>query len=151
MSLTCENVKPASLAAELPLRGGWVEMLGRCIGPICSGYDVLRIFVAAVLLTAAVLKAYQLATEPIIGTGLLDSRWLLMVTVEFELFFGIWLLANIWAKPTWAAALACFGVFTCVSLCKALSGHASCGCFGRVPVNPWYTGGLDLAVIVHRF
>ena len=119
MSITCENVKPVSLATELPLRGGWVEMLGRCIGPIRSGYDVVRILMAAVLLTAAVLKAYQLATEPIIGTGLLDSRWLLMATVEFELFFGLWLLANIWAKPTWAAALACFGLFTVVSLCKA--------------------------------
>ena len=98
-------------------------------------------------LTASALKCWQLATEPIIGTSLLDSRWLLMATVEFEIFFGIWLLANIWAKPTWAAALACFGLFTCVSLCKALSGHASCGCFGRVPVNPWYTGTLDLAVM----
>lgn len=78
-----------------------------------------EILMAAVLLTAAVLKAYQLATKPIIGTGLLDSRWLLMATVEFELFFGLWLLANIWAKPTWAAALACFGLFTVVSLCKA--------------------------------
>ena len=28
-------------------------MLGRCIGPIRSGYDVLRIFAAVVLLTAA--------------------------------------------------------------------------------------------------
>jgi hypothetical protein len=113
-----------------------------------TGYDVVRIALGLLLLTAAGLKAYQLATEPIPGTGLLDSRWLLMATVEFELFFGLWLLANIWPKPTWAAALACFGVFTCVSLYKALSGHATCGCFGRVAVNPWYAGTLDLAVIV---
>ena len=71
-----------------------------------------------------------------------------MATVEFEFFFGLWLLANLWAKPTWAAALACFGLFTCVSVCKAISGHATCGCFGRVAVNPWYTGTLDVAVIL---
>jgi hypothetical protein len=111
------------------------------------GYHMVRIAVAGLLLTASVLKCWQLATEPIVGNGLLDSRWLLMATVEFELFFGIWLLANLWAKPTWAAALACFGLFTCVSLCKAISGHATCGCFGQVAVNPWYTGTLDLAII----
>lgn len=113
-----------------------------------QGWHLVRIAVAGLLLTASALKCWQLATEPIIGTSLLDSRWLLMATVEFELLFGLWLLANIWAKPTWAAALACFGLFTCVSVCKAISGHASCGCFGHVAVNPWYTGMLDLGVVV---
>ncbi len=112
------------------------------------GYRLVRIGIAGLLLTASVLKCHQLATEPIIGSGLLDSRWLLMATVEFELFFGLWLLANVWAKPTWAAALACFGLFTCVSLCKAISGHATCGCFGRVAVNPWYTGTLDVTIVL---
>jgi hypothetical protein len=112
------------------------------------GYRLVRIAVAVLLLTASALKCWQLATEPIAGTGLLNSRWLLMATVEFELLFGFWLLANLWAKPTWAAALACFGLFTCVSVCKAVSGHATCGCFGRVPVNPWYTSTLDLAVVL---
>jgi hypothetical protein len=112
------------------------------------GYHLVRIAVAVLLLTASALKCWQLATEPILGTSLLDSRWLLMATVEFELLFGFWLLANNWAKPTWAAALACFGLFACVSVCKAISGHATCGCFGRVPVNPWYTGTLDLAVVL---
>lgn len=111
-------------------------------------WHLVRIALACVLLTASALKCWQLATEPATGTGLLESRPILMVTVEFELFFGFLLLANIWAKPSWALALACFGLFTCVSVCKALSGHASCGCFGRVSVNPWYTGILDLAVVV---
>jgi len=112
-----------------------------------TGYDVIRIALGVLLLTAAGLKAHQLATEPVLSTGLLDSRWLLMATVEFELLFGLWLLGNIWPKPTWAAALACFGLFAGVSLYKALSGHASCGCFGRVPVNPWYTATLDVAMV----
>lgn len=111
------------------------------------GYHLVRIGVAGLLLTASALKCWQLTTEPVTGTSLLDSRWLLMATVECELLFGLWLLADVWAKPTWAAVLACFGLFTCVSLCKALSGYASCGCFGRVVVNPWYTSGLDLAVM----
>ena len=112
------------------------------------GYQWLRLVVALVLLVAAVLKGHQLATEPMPGHGLLDSRWLLIGVVEFELFFGLWLLAGISPKPTWAIALTCFTLFTCVSLCKAVSGYATCGCFGRVSVNPWYTTTLDLAIVL---
>ncbi|MGO8751810.1 MAG: MauE/DoxX family redox-associated membrane protein, partial [Thermoguttaceae bacterium] len=97
--------------------------------------------------TAAGLKGYQLATEPLLGTGFLDSRWLLTMTVEFELLFGLWLLANIWPKLSWAAAMGCFSLFTCISLYKALSGYTTCGCFGRLPVNPWWTATLDLVVV----
>jgi hypothetical protein len=57
-----------------------------CVWPFRSGYDVVRILAAIVLLTAAGLKAHQLATEPIPARTWLDSRWLLMTTVEFELF-----------------------------------------------------------------
>jgi hypothetical protein len=106
---------------------------------------------SVILLVAAVLKGYQLATQPVLGGGLLDSRWLLIGAVEFELFFGLWLLVGCWPKPTWAAALACFALFFCVSLYKALSGHASCGCFGQVPVNPWYTVMLDLTIVFALF
>jgi hypothetical protein len=109
------------------------------------GYHRLRLAVAFLLLTAAALKGYDLATGPVLGSGLLDSRWLLIGVVEMEILFGLWLLANILPKLTWAAALACFILFTCISFYKALSGHASCGCFGRVSVNPWYTATLDVA------
>lgn len=111
------------------------------------GWHLVRIGAAVLLLTAATLKCWQLATEPIIETGLLNSRWLLMVAVEFELFLAVLLLSNVWARPIWTLALVCFSVFACISLYKALSGDASCGCFGRVPVNPWYTTALDLLVI----
>lgn len=112
-----------------------------------TGYDVVRVAVGLLLVVAAVLKTHQSATEPILGTGLLDSRWLLMAVVEFELLLGLCLLGNLWRKPTWAVVLGCFALFTCVSLYKALSGRATCGCFGRVPVNPWYTTAFDAAVI----
>ncbi len=112
------------------------------------GYQWLRLVIVLLLLTAATLKGYQLSTEPLPGHGLLESRWLLIGVVEFELFFGLWLLAGVWPKPTWAVVLTCFTMFACISLYKALSGYATCGCFGRVPVNPWYTATLDLAIIL---
>ena len=126
-------------------------MLRRLLGGVAhrlTGYDAVRTAVGSLLLTAAGLKGYQLATGPVLGTGMLDSRWVLISAVELELLFGLWLLANIWPKPTWAAALACFSLFTCISLYKALSGYPTCGCFGRLPVNPWFTAALDFAAVL---
>jgi hypothetical protein len=129
-----------------------------------SGYDVLRLVMALLLLTAAGLKCHELATQPIIGKTWLDSRWLLMAAVEFELAFGLWLLFGncSWSplppgegkgegrlpRLTWAAALATFSLFTLVSLYKALSGYVTCGCFGRVAVNPWFTTALDFTIVL---
>ena len=112
-----------------------------------TAYDVVRVAAAVVLLTAAGLKAHQLATSPVLGDGFLDSRWILIATVEFEIFFGLWLLANILPVWTRRAAIALFALFAAVSLYKALTGHASCGCFGRVEVNPWWTFGLDVGIV----
>jgi hypothetical protein len=125
-------------------------MLRRLLGGVAhrlTGYDAVRVAVGILLLISAGLKGYQLASEPVLGTGFLDSRWLLTLAVEFELLFGLWLLANIWPKLSWATAVGCFSLFTCVSLYKALSGDATCGCFGQVPVNPWWTATLDLLVV----
>jgi len=123
------------------------DVAGHWRGVRIAGYDVVRIVLGVILLTAAALKGHQLATETVAETGLFTSRWLLICVVEFELFFGLWLLSGLHPRRTWQAALLCFSAFACVSLYKALSGEASCGCFGRVPVNPWYTLVLDLAAV----
>ncbi len=83
--------------------------------PTVAGYDVVRIGLGVLLLTAAALKGHQLATEPVAETGLLTSRWFLIGVVEFELFFGLWLLAGLYPKWTWRATLLCFGGFACVA------------------------------------
>ena len=146
--MTAKPLVPSAPRLTTSRAHSLLVVLVRCLGPICSGYDVLRFLLAALLLTAAALKTHQVATEPILGTGLLDSRWLLMATVEFELALGLSLLFNIYARRIWQITLACFALFTCVSVYKALSGQASCGCFGRVEVNPWYTTTLDLAAVL---
>ena len=112
----------------------------RCIP---RGYDALRLFLALLLLTAAGLKAHQLATGPLLGPGLLESRWFLVAVVEFELFFGLWLISGLFSFATWCAAIACFASFACIATWKMLSGESSCGCFCRVQVSPWYSAALE--------
>jgi len=110
-------------------------------------WNVLRFCTAAVLLTAAGLKTYQLATTPSLGDGLLDARWLNILVVEFELGFGVWLIFGMLPKTTWLASLACFTAFAGVSFYKGMIGADSCGCFGAVAVNPWYTFMLDACIV----
>lgn len=126
--------------------GGWA-VLYQGLSKM-TGYDVVRVVLGTTLLTAAALKGHQLATEPVVGAGLSDSRWFLIGVVEFELLFGLWLLAGIYAKWTWIAACLCFGCFAAVSLSQALAGDASCGCFGKLPIDPWYTFALDVAAVM---
>ena len=113
-----------------------------------TGYDAVRFALGAVLLAAAVLKAHQLATGPVAETNLLHSRWFLMIEVEFELLFGLWLLAGARPRPTWTAALLLFIALAGVSLYQIVSGEASCGCFGKVPVNPWFTFAFDVVAVM---
>lgn len=110
-------------------------------------YTLIRNMLSFMLLTAAGLKAYALAAKPILGAGLFDSRWLLIGVVEFEFFFGLWLLSGILPKPTWLVALGCFALFACASVYKAVLGYTDCACFGRVPVSPWYMAAIDLTVV----
>jgi hypothetical protein len=100
-----------------------------------------------ILLVAAVLKTYQLATAPVLGEGLLHARWFNTLVVEFEIFFGFWLITNLLPSLTRLASIFIFSVFTFVSLFKAVTGEKSCGCFGAVTVNPLITSAFDMVIV----
>ena len=113
-----------------------------------AAWPALRIFLGLVLLTAAGLKAYQLASEPVLDTGLFDSRWLLIAVVEFELLLGLWLLSGLYPRASRLVAVGCFAAFAGVSLWKALSGETTCGCLGsRIAVHPWFTFAFDCLAV----
>ena len=80
------------------------------------GWSILRFVIAAILLTAAFLKAHQLATVPSLGEGLLHARWFNILVVEFELLLGIWLIIGLFPRLTWLITIGCFSVFALVSL-----------------------------------
>lgn len=121
------------------------------------GFVQLRFVIAGVLLLAAGLKAYQLATAPLppvmqgsVFTPLLEmfnDRYFLMAVVVGEIFFALVLIAGIWQHWTWLLSLLCFLVFALVSMMKGLSGEVSCGCFGTITINPWITMSFDLVIV----
>ena len=101
------------------------------------------------LLTAAVLKGWQLLTEPVANSDIWSYRPFLILTVEFELGLAIWLLSGLFKKASWLVSLMCFSFFSMITLYKGVTGAASCGCFGSVHVNPWVTLlAIDLPAVV---
>lgn len=101
---------------------------------------------AIVLLGAALLKAHQVASGPHLGTSPFHSRQFLIGAIWLEVLLGGWMLAGLHRRITRWVVIACFGGFAAVALALALGGAESCGCFGRVQVNPWYTSAFDAAV-----
>ena len=53
--------------------------------------NILLRLLGILLLTAAVLKGWQLMNEPLANNNILSSRWFHIMIVEFELAIGIWL------------------------------------------------------------
>lgn len=79
--------------------------------------------------------------------GCLSRVGFSLAVVEFELFFAFWLVSGVYPRATWVLAVVCFVTFASYSLWRATSGAASCGCFGRIEVNPWHTFAFDVLVV----
>jgi thiol-disulfide isomerase/thioredoxin len=92
-----------------------------------------------VLLIAAVLKTHQLLTEPVISKSFWESWEFFVIQIPLEIGLGIWLLSGLFKKAGWLLAVFAFTVFIGVTAYKGMIGVESCGCFGRVKVNPWIT------------
>lgn len=122
------------------------------------GFAQFRFVIAAILILAAGLKAYQLATVPlppvVLGSmftpllELFNERYFLMAVVVGEILFALILIAGIWQQWAWLLSLLGFLAFTLISMMKGLSGESSCGCFGTITVNPWITVGFDLLIVI---
>ena len=100
------------------------------------------------LLTAAALKLHGLAIDPAGRGGLFSAPEWQVGVVEIEIFLALWLLSGQRPIGSWLTALLAFGTFAGASFYQGWIGHASCGCFGAVEVNPWLTFSLDVAVLL---
>jgi hypothetical protein len=122
-------------------------------GCLYSGrlHRLIPLSIGALLFVAAILKYHELATEPVAESTLWTSRWFLVGSSDLELILGLWLFAGAWARASRAFGIMCFAVFAQVALYRALAGELSCGCFGKVPVSPWYTLLVDVAALFALF
>lgn len=105
---------------------------------------ILPVLLGCLLLTTAALKADQLRSLLPWEEGGLNSRWIMVPQIACELILGMWLISQMNSQVCRKVALGVFTVFAIVSLGKGLKGEISCGCFGHLQVNPWWTFALDL-------
>ncbi len=100
------------------------------------------------LLVAAALKIYGFGTTPVGPIGIFSSPSFQVGLIEFEILLGIWLLSGKAPIGSWIVAIAGFASFAAVSFYLGWIGQASCGCFGKLSVSPWYAFGIDLASVL---
>lgn len=110
---------------------------------------IITVVTGLVLIVAAVLKTHQLLTEPIISKGFWESWEFFLIQIPLELGLGIWLVCGLFRKAAWILAVLAFGLFIGVTAYKIKIGAESCGCFGRVKVNPWITfSAIDIPLFL---
>jgi hypothetical protein len=110
-------------------------------------YSVVSRCLGVLLLAAAALKLHGLAIDPAGRSGLFSAPEWQVAVVEIEILLALWLLSGNRPIGSWITALLAFGSFAVASFYQGWIGYASCGCFGRVEVNPWLTFGLDVCVL----
>lgn len=118
--------------------------------PIPPGFWIARfarIFIAALLLSAAVVKAYGVFTGTAEPMPLFPSLRAQMLVIEAEGLLGFWLLSGRYLSLARYVALLFFTGLAAVSFSLGLEGESSCGCFGRIQVNPWLTFAVDMVAI----
>jgi thiol-disulfide isomerase/thioredoxin len=114
---------------------------------VWSTYTAISWCIAALLLASAGLKGYALATAPTVGSGFFSSKPVLIGIVEVEFILAALLLSGLWKQQVRWLTMAVFTLFAGVAGYKVWTGAASCGCFGRIEVDPRYTFVLDILVV----
>ena len=104
--------------------------------------------VGVILLSASGMGAYQYLTSPIMPSGLRGLPGFDPALIGGEIFLGIWLISGALPQAARRVAIGCFSLFARYALYEAIYGKTSCGCFGQVQVNPWFTVILDAAIVL---
>jgi len=114
-----------------------------------SSQFLIRRFVACLLLFAAAMKAYALATiDPEVG-GLWMTNLGIILIVIYESFLVILLLNECYKLIAWLISCVTFFIFIIINVYSIAFGDGkSCNCFGRLDVTPWTTLILDVLVIL---
>jgi hypothetical protein len=114
---------------------------------LATGFDVICVTCGAILITSACLKAYQLTTETQASEGFLGLPVIRFALAECESLLGVWLISRLFPRSLRFVSICVFTGFAFVSMSEATLGHSSCGCFGALKVNPWFTFAFDVVAV----
>ncbi|HOK67091.1 MAG TPA: hypothetical protein PK054_05860 [Anaerohalosphaeraceae bacterium] len=106
------------------------------------GNRIVMTLAGLLLAAAALLKFHEVLTVYIPSWrehGIWESYEFFLFQIPLEFALGVWIVSGVFRKASWLAATGVYFAFIFVTLTKALTGAESCGCFGRIHVNPWYT------------
>lgn len=109
------------------------------------GNRIVMTLAGLLLAAAALLKFHEVLTVYIPSwreRGIWESYEFFLFQIPLEFALGVWIVSGVFRKASWLAATCAYFAFIFVTLTKALTGAESCGCFGRIHVNPWYTLSL---------
>ena len=107
--------------------------------------------VGLLLITTAGMKLYDLLYGQAAALLWLPSpRWIL-AAVEIETLIGLWLLSGWQATWAWRISLMLFAGLAAISAYLGMTGQSSCGCLGRVELNPWWMFAIDLVTLTVLF
>ncbi len=106
-------------------------------------------WIAGILLVgAAVLKTVELVTDSTVVATAPFGATFLAVQIGIEFTIGLVVLLGVyWRMLRWLVSVLFF-FFAAYSFYLALGGAASCGCFGPVHINPWWTFIVDFTIFV---
>jgi TolA-binding protein len=112
------------------------------VAAVMKFHEMLTICVPSWATQVSVLMGKADGAMPLWKANLLgfwESYEFLLIQLPLEFALGVWMVSGLFRKAAWiAGSLAYFG-FIIVTLAKAVMGLESCGCFGRVEVDPWIT------------
>jgi hypothetical protein len=109
----------------------------------------LAVFLSLLLLTASVLKLWSQTRYhfPPPARSWMDGQPVSTSAAIGKAALGLVLLAGLWPRKTWLAAVSIFALFALITATESLQDKDSCGCFGTLQVRPIYTLFLDLTAV----
>jgi hypothetical protein len=93
----------------------------------------------------------ELVTDPTVFLLHPLGQYFMSAEIGSEFSLGLLFLSGFYWRYILWFGLVLFAAFGANSLYLALHGAASCGCFGSLHVNPWWTFALDATVVLGFF
>jgi hypothetical protein len=102
------------------------------------------ILAGSLLIVAAILKFHEMLTVCIPSWtdnkyGFWESYEFFLVQIPLEFALGVWMVSGLFRKAAWIAGTLGYFGFILVTIFKIVTGAESCGCFGRIEVDPKIT------------